>query len=208
MHAPAAPVSAAPQPTFNGSAQRHSAPRAAVETTGPAETTYRHSKPLVGPATLLRWRQQARRGTPATRWARAHAQKHGNNPRPTRPAGVFNYFRLHGKITPKIRAIVMLHILLLLPFLFDGLLTDPVLEHNRLHPLNPALDTVIQSWPLERTTVFDIPLECCTILWCHQCKLWCPWGGTQALGQRTRCLHQSRATSTVEHDVALLAQGS
>ena len=34
----------------------------------------------------------------------------------------------------------MRHILLLLPFLLDGLLADEVLEHNRLHPLNPALD--------------------------------------------------------------------
>jgi hypothetical protein len=30
--------------------------------------------------------------------------------------------------------------LLLLPFLLDGLLAYEVLEHNRLHPLNPALD--------------------------------------------------------------------
>jgi hypothetical protein len=43
-----------------------------------------HSKPLVGPATLLRWRQPARRSTPATHQARAHAQWHCNNTRPTR----------------------------------------------------------------------------------------------------------------------------
>ncbi len=43
-----------------------------------------HSKPLVGPATPLLWRQPARRSMPATRQARAHAQWHGNNPRPTR----------------------------------------------------------------------------------------------------------------------------
>ena len=55
-------------------------------------------------------------------------------------AGVFNYLRLQRKIPPKVRAIDMWHILLLLPFLLDGLLTDEVLEHNRLHPLNPALD--------------------------------------------------------------------
>ncbi len=149
-------------------------------------------------------------------------------------AGVFNYLRLHRKIPPKVRAVDMRHISLLLPFLLDGLLADEVLEHNRLHPLNPALDpssefvgitlifiqwynlyrrryppkdevdiqdlttlgdrcehiqhilhivhfehivhilgtwsnvnscfhlsmeTVIQSWPLERITVFDIPME-------------------------------------------------
>ncbi len=62
----------------------------AVETTGPAEITNRHSKPLAGPATPLRWRQPAKRSTPATRRARAHApaaqlaQKHCNNQRPTR----------------------------------------------------------------------------------------------------------------------------
>ncbi len=55
-------------------------------------------------------------------------------------AGVFNYLRLQRKIPPKVRAIDMWHILLLLPFLLDGLLTDEVLEHNRLHPLNPAWD--------------------------------------------------------------------
>ena len=57
-------------------------------------------------------------------------------------AGVFNYLRLHRKIPPRVRAMDMRHILrlLLLPFLLDGLLADEVLEHNRLHPLNPALD--------------------------------------------------------------------
>jgi hypothetical protein len=34
----------------------------------------------------------------------------------------------------------MLHILLLLPFLLDGLLGDVVLEYNRAHPLNPVFD--------------------------------------------------------------------
>jgi hypothetical protein len=52
----------------------------AAETTGPAETTYRHSASLVGPATPRWWRQSARRSMPATR----RAPKHGNNPRPTR----------------------------------------------------------------------------------------------------------------------------
>ncbi len=55
-------------------------------------------------------------------------------------AGVLNYLRLHRKIPPKVRAIDMRHILLLLPFLLDGLLAYEVLEHNRLHLLNPALD--------------------------------------------------------------------
>ena len=55
-------------------------------------------------------------------------------------AGVFNYLRLNKKIPPRVRAIDMRHILLLLPFLFDGLLADEVLEHNWSHPLNPVLD--------------------------------------------------------------------
>ena len=55
-------------------------------------------------------------------------------------AGVFNYLRLNKKIPPRVRAIDMRHILLLLPFLLDGLLADEVLEHNRSHPLNPVLD--------------------------------------------------------------------
>ena len=55
-------------------------------------------------------------------------------------AGVFNYLRLNKKIPPRVRAIDMRHILLLLPFLLDGLLADEVLELNRSHPLNPVLD--------------------------------------------------------------------
>ncbi len=55
-------------------------------------------------------------------------------------AGVFQYLRLNRKIPPKVRAIDMRHILLLLPFLLDGLMADEVLEHNRAHPSNPTLD--------------------------------------------------------------------
>ena len=55
-------------------------------------------------------------------------------------AGIFNYLRLNRKIPPKVRAIDMRHILLLLPFLLDGLVADEVLEHNRAHPSNPILD--------------------------------------------------------------------
>jgi hypothetical protein len=39
-----------------------------------------------------------------------------------------------------VRAIDMLRILILLPFLLDGLLADEVLEHNRAHTFNPAFD--------------------------------------------------------------------
>jgi hypothetical protein len=34
----------------------------------------------------------------------------------------------------------MRHVLLLLPFLRDGLLADVVLDYNREHPLNPVFD--------------------------------------------------------------------
>ena len=43
-------------------------------------------------------------------------------------AGVFKYIRLHRKIPPKVRAMDMRHILLLRPFLLDGLLANEVLE--------------------------------------------------------------------------------
>ena len=55
-------------------------------------------------------------------------------------AGVFNYLRLNKTIPPRVRAIDMRHILLLLPFLLDGLLADEVLGQKRSHPLNPVLD--------------------------------------------------------------------
>jgi hypothetical protein len=55
-------------------------------------------------------------------------------------SGVFNYLRLNGKIPPKVRAVDMRHILILLPFLLDGLLADEVREHNRCHPLNLVVD--------------------------------------------------------------------
>jgi hypothetical protein len=61
-------------------------------------------------------------------------------------AGAFNY------LPPKVRAIDMRRILLLLPFLFDGLLADEVLEHHGLHPLNPALDP--SSELIEITLIF------------------------------------------------------
>ena len=55
-------------------------------------------------------------------------------------ADLFNYLRIHKKKPPRVRAIDMRHVLLLLPFLLDGLLADEVLKHNRAHPLNPVLD--------------------------------------------------------------------
>ena len=54
-------------------------------------------------------------------------------------AGVFQYLRRNKKVQPRVRAIDMRHILILLPFLLDGLLADVVLEHNRENPFNPVL---------------------------------------------------------------------
>ncbi len=49
---------------------------------------------------------------------------------------VFKYIRL----PPRVRAIDMRHILLLLPFILDGLVADVVLEHSTAHPLHPVVD--------------------------------------------------------------------
>ena len=70
-------------------------------------------------------------------------------------AGVFNYLRLNRKIPPKGQALDMLHILLLLQFHLDGLLADEVLEHNRAHLFDPALDP---SSELIGITLAFIPL--------------------------------------------------
>ena len=51
----------------------------------------------------------------------------------------------------------MRHILLLLPFLLDGLLADEVLEHNRSHPLNPVLDlSQTRAFEATRVQVFTV----------------------------------------------------
>ena len=55
-------------------------------------------------------------------------------------AGVFQYLRRNKKIPPRVRAIDMRHILLILPFLLDGLLADVVIAHNRANPFNPVFD--------------------------------------------------------------------
>lgn len=55
-------------------------------------------------------------------------------------AGIFQYIRKNKKLPPRVRAVDMRHILLLLPFLMDGLLEDVVQEHNRNYPLRPVYD--------------------------------------------------------------------
>ena len=54
--------------------------------------------------------------------------------------GVFQYLRRNKKLPNRVRAIDMWHILLLLPFLLDGLMADVVVEHNRNNPFNPVFD--------------------------------------------------------------------
>jgi len=55
-------------------------------------------------------------------------------------ASIFQHLRNKGKLPPRIRAVDMRHILLLLPFLLDRLLTDEVEEHNRANPLSKVSD--------------------------------------------------------------------
>jgi hypothetical protein len=55
-------------------------------------------------------------------------------------AGIFQHLRKNKKLPPRVRAVDMRHILLLLPFLLDGLLEDVVQEHNQNFPLRPVHD--------------------------------------------------------------------
>jgi len=55
-------------------------------------------------------------------------------------AGIFQYLRRNKKLPPRVRAVDMRHVLLLLLFLLVGLLDDVVLDHKREHPLNPVFD--------------------------------------------------------------------
>ena len=58
----------------------------------------------------------------------------------TVPCWCITFLWLNRKLPPRVLAINMRHILILLPFLLDGLLADEVREHNRAHPLNPVVD--------------------------------------------------------------------
>ena len=55
-------------------------------------------------------------------------------------ASIFQHLRNKGKLPPRVRAADMRHILLLLPFLLEDLLTDEVEEHNRANPLSKVSD--------------------------------------------------------------------
>jgi hypothetical protein len=44
--------------------------------------------------------------------------------------GIFKNLRSKGKLPPRVRAMDMRHILIILPFLLEGLLTDEIEEHN------------------------------------------------------------------------------
>jgi hypothetical protein len=58
-------------------------------------------------------------------------------------AGIFQYLRMNRKLPPSVRgglrAVEMRHVLLVLPFLLDGLLDPTVLEEQE-HPLRPVHD--------------------------------------------------------------------
>ncbi len=55
-------------------------------------------------------------------------------------AGIFQHLPRNKKLPPRVRAVDMRHVLLLLPFFLDGLLADVVLDYNRGNPLNPVFD--------------------------------------------------------------------
>lgn len=55
-------------------------------------------------------------------------------------AGIFKHLRSKGKLPPRVRAMDMRHVLLILPFLLHGLLTEEVEEHNRINPLVRIVD--------------------------------------------------------------------
>jgi hypothetical protein len=67
-------------------------------------------------------------------------------------AGIFQHLRKHKKLPPRVRAVDMRHILLLLPFLLDGLLEDVVNEHNRNFPLRLVYDPSLEL--IEITKLF------------------------------------------------------
>ena len=55
-------------------------------------------------------------------------------------AGIFKHLRSTGKLPPRVRAMDMRHVLLILPFLLQGLLTEEVEEYNRMNPLVRIVD--------------------------------------------------------------------
>lgn len=55
-------------------------------------------------------------------------------------AGIFRHLKNKQKLPPRVRAVDMRHVLLIMPFLLDGLLTDEVEEHNLANPLLTVSD--------------------------------------------------------------------
>jgi hypothetical protein len=55
-------------------------------------------------------------------------------------AGIFQHLQKNKKLSPRVQAVDMLRILLLLQFILDGLLEDVVQEQNRNFPLLPVYD--------------------------------------------------------------------
>ena len=66
-------------------------------------------------------------------------------------AGIFNKLRTKQNLPWKVRAIDMLHVLLLLHFILEGLLTEEVAEYNRQNPFSRICDPspiviILISW--------------------------------------------------------------
>jgi hypothetical protein len=55
-------------------------------------------------------------------------------------AGLFKHLRTKGKLPPRVRAMDMRHLLLILPFFLEGLLTEEVEEYNRRYPVAQIVD--------------------------------------------------------------------
>ena len=55
-------------------------------------------------------------------------------------AGLFKHLRTKNKLPPRVKPMDMRHILLTLPFLLEGLLTNEVEEHNRRNPVAPIVN--------------------------------------------------------------------
>ena len=55
-------------------------------------------------------------------------------------AGLFKHFCTKSRLPPRVRAMNLRKVLLILPFLLEGLLTNEVEEHNRRNPVAPIVN--------------------------------------------------------------------
>ena len=82
-------------------------------------------------------------------------------------ARIFKHFRSKGKLPARVGAMDMRHILLLLPFLLHGLLTEKIEEHNRINPLVRIVDP---SPMMMEVTIMLLSLMVSTLLSQVSCR--------------------------------------